>query len=506
MADRDKLDELYDVFDGRPEGSTRGNMAFLGRVTGSPSGIDGRFVLVNPVSVGGTEAEGEPATLTPDTTREIPVVVTGQIPAVGDDLICLDVANRWVAIKLGASDPCYYKCGTSSLPLGDVKLAVDGGDPIDLLLYADESGVISWVQFPDFAFVLECVEGDLVLTVQDADGSVVGPTGVVAHPFAATFNDDSHEYVLSGPEWWPEPGDPNCVFCGDPCGEICEGHSLAKSGWITDSNGTTPLLMGPFEDISGGAGVFKITNSALKQTFSPGDVLTSVPALDAEGNEQDPCLYLIDTVWYAHRFYCDGSGFDGAIKVELLASAGVGPFGGGTGCGEVEIPTGNYWITNSPDTSEDTYLVLGVGTVTDIECDGKFMTGTVTWPAFGGSPSVIPPLPDPPLTATVRIPLFAVRPEFCCDPLAIPRRDLKLTVVGVGEFTLVYHQEGPGWYDETETYLLECVVVPGVSRSMSFGSVGTAWAVNEAASWAVPYHLQFDGFPSGTAYVDEIPE
>jgi hypothetical protein len=70
----------------------------------------GTFMMVNPVSVFGAEAEGGAAVTSADTTVEVPVYLVGPgVPRAGDRLVCRFVDYRWVAerhVPRGNTNPC----------------------------------------------------------------------------------------------------------------------------------------------------------------------------------------------------------------------------------------------------------------------------------------------------------------------------------------------------------------------------------------------------------------
>jgi hypothetical protein len=79
---------------------------FVGRVyaiQSVPSTADAYFA-VHPVSVLGTEAEGNPGALVVNSSATAFVYVIGpSAPKVGDDLVCRFIGNRWVADKSAGS-------------------------------------------------------------------------------------------------------------------------------------------------------------------------------------------------------------------------------------------------------------------------------------------------------------------------------------------------------------------------------------------------------------------
>jgi hypothetical protein len=82
--------------------------AFVGRITADSSTATNpsRFYSVNPVSVLGSEGEGNHGSLSVDSSTSVLVYVVGpHAPAVGDDVICRLVSNRWVAERMSKSQP-----------------------------------------------------------------------------------------------------------------------------------------------------------------------------------------------------------------------------------------------------------------------------------------------------------------------------------------------------------------------------------------------------------------
>jgi hypothetical protein len=66
----------------------------------------GQYFSVHPVDVSGPEQEAGAGVLTTDASRTFLVDVVGSKPAVaGDYLICRFVGNRWVADRMGTSQP-----------------------------------------------------------------------------------------------------------------------------------------------------------------------------------------------------------------------------------------------------------------------------------------------------------------------------------------------------------------------------------------------------------------
>jgi hypothetical protein len=63
------------------------------------------FFDSHPVRLSGTETEGGAGTVTADTTKALPLLVLGQVPAVGDNLPARLINGVWVAERRGSSGP-----------------------------------------------------------------------------------------------------------------------------------------------------------------------------------------------------------------------------------------------------------------------------------------------------------------------------------------------------------------------------------------------------------------
>jgi hypothetical protein len=85
----------------------QGEPAFVGRVTTAHPVVD-HFLLVNPVTVLGTEGEGNAPARTVDTSVSVPVLAIGPgVPATGDDVDCHHVDYRWVVGHKGNVCPSH---------------------------------------------------------------------------------------------------------------------------------------------------------------------------------------------------------------------------------------------------------------------------------------------------------------------------------------------------------------------------------------------------------------
>jgi hypothetical protein len=84
-----------------PPPTSTGSRAFMGRVTTTAPAV-GKFMLVQPQSVLGTETEGGSATITDLGSTPTPVYLVGPgVPATGDQVIARWSDWRWVARKRG---------------------------------------------------------------------------------------------------------------------------------------------------------------------------------------------------------------------------------------------------------------------------------------------------------------------------------------------------------------------------------------------------------------------
>jgi hypothetical protein len=71
---------------------------YVGRVISVPAGSTPPVYLdTHPVTIAGDEVAGGGATLTPDATRTVPVLVLGSLPSPGQDVVAKNVLGRWVA-------------------------------------------------------------------------------------------------------------------------------------------------------------------------------------------------------------------------------------------------------------------------------------------------------------------------------------------------------------------------------------------------------------------------
>jgi hypothetical protein len=88
-----------------PRYQSPGAATMVGQVvTASPA--VGKFMLVNPVSVFGTEGEGNTGVTTANTGVTVPVYLVGPgVPKTGDMLVCRFVDYRWVAERKKVATP-----------------------------------------------------------------------------------------------------------------------------------------------------------------------------------------------------------------------------------------------------------------------------------------------------------------------------------------------------------------------------------------------------------------
>ncbi len=104
----------------RPLPGGQGRAAFVGQVVSPSSKIGvGKFLMVVPVTVFGTDQEGAPGVITIDSSEPIPVYLVGpDLAQTGDLLICRRVDHRWVAER-DATQPFGFTlpgCPCTNLP------------------------------------------------------------------------------------------------------------------------------------------------------------------------------------------------------------------------------------------------------------------------------------------------------------------------------------------------------------------------------------------------------
>jgi hypothetical protein len=103
---RTRLDRDGSELSRQPVGPRPGGPpVFVGQVVAHPllPTATNVYYSVNPVSILGTEGEGNAPVLLVDTTTTVLVCVLGtQAPSLGDNLICRYEGNRWVAERYGS--------------------------------------------------------------------------------------------------------------------------------------------------------------------------------------------------------------------------------------------------------------------------------------------------------------------------------------------------------------------------------------------------------------------
>ena len=155
----------------------------------SASISSGKFIAMHPVDVTGVESEAAAGSLAVDSSRTFFAYVVGSVPpAVGDYLVCRFVGNRWVAERMGESNPGVVVPGcpcsrspavlymTASNPNSNnhilqSSVLVYGPTPAQLLpMDIGQSAYLSESQFQDlstgdwFWYYLSCYLGYYVLT------------------------------------------------------------------------------------------------------------------------------------------------------------------------------------------------------------------------------------------------------------------------------------------------------------------------------------------------------
>lgn len=136
IAIRDKLIDLGDRIENRRASRSEATAAFLGEVVDGGSMPDGpeKFYLLRATDIDGSEHEGSLPTFAADELRDIPVIVLGSTPVVGDLLTAYAIGGRWIAQKGIASTSCQPQIpGCGSTYYGDngtVTDAINGTQPI----------------------------------------------------------------------------------------------------------------------------------------------------------------------------------------------------------------------------------------------------------------------------------------------------------------------------------------------------------------------------------------
>lgn len=118
-----KINEVEDWMEQGRSDRISSIRTFVGKVVRSPivgTGI-GRYLAVNPVTILGSEIEGESGTLIEDTNTTIIVFDIGAtIPSPGDRLVCRFIDHRWITRLDGRSQPSTAQllgCNCTSAPL-----------------------------------------------------------------------------------------------------------------------------------------------------------------------------------------------------------------------------------------------------------------------------------------------------------------------------------------------------------------------------------------------------
>lgn len=129
----------------------------------------GRFVTVNPVTIGGDEIEGGPASLTVDSSADVIADWLGPgAPAVGKDVLVESTANRWVAWSSGTASTC-VPCDPCCIPKRNLTVTwtngQSGGGATGLIW----DGATTWASPRGssgiFGYEFACKAGKVVFTV-----------------------------------------------------------------------------------------------------------------------------------------------------------------------------------------------------------------------------------------------------------------------------------------------------------------------------------------------------
>jgi hypothetical protein len=129
QADARSREELGfgDVYAAVP--TSQGSPRFLGEVIRAGGGGSNCVHLVRPVRLDGPEAEGFVPGISADAARVVPVVVIGdRVPAVGELLMAVAVAGRWIAEAGGSHETLAVACSPCAIP--SKNLVVSWTNPI----------------------------------------------------------------------------------------------------------------------------------------------------------------------------------------------------------------------------------------------------------------------------------------------------------------------------------------------------------------------------------------
>lgn len=188
---RDDFEEIRRSI--RPRASGLQSTMFVGRIVdrGAMPTTTGRFVAVNPVTIGGDESEGGAGSLTVDSGVDVIADWLGPgAPAAGGNVMVESVANRWVAWTSGSASTC-VPCDPCCIPKRNLAMSYVNG-----LTGSGSAGMLwdggkAWTSPITgtgvlFSARLECVAGRTVFSV------MLYSSRAAATP-AATYTSDGSE-------------------------------------------------------------------------------------------------------------------------------------------------------------------------------------------------------------------------------------------------------------------------------------------------------------------------
>lgn len=485
----------------------RGSDRFVGQVTTGgtlPTCVPCVYIL-NPVQLGGSETEGGAGSNAVDSTRQIPVVVLGHAPSIGDKLIAHSAGGRWVAER-GGAPPAH--CGSACFVCGGIYIT--GGtitdaqgthaiDPVtkqtDVICYpvpscvdcqagctpttgsgaywytigcADDHLIVSQHMYGYFirATTTQCVPSCCATLTANLNPCGSGDCNVATRSFSVPVTCGDDTVTASGTTTWP-PLTGNSV-----AGDIgfTNGPETAFSVSLDiEKPGTGPCVCGPSCAQCGG---FNIGGDVAVQ-------VNNAYGVTASFSEPQGTLLFIKQI-FGCCDHGDGSGFQYPLPYIFAQVA----------CTFIQ-----FWLEIPPAGTPIPMTVTYDSLTVDCNADTVVFTWTGITISFHCPPTM--GVPDgcegtcDSIVAT--FPIENREHRTCCSPCGIPQKDLTLTI-GATTTTLAYNAVAGTWSDGTHS--LSCADGPiGL-----FG--GGTWDLDPSSITCDPLHLVFTSGAT-TAYVDE---
>lgn len=334
-------------------------------------------------------------------------------------------------------DSCYVSCGNLKIPATDLTVVttfVDSGSGFTSTLpyTLSDTGIPSWGSvgmgitcdsnraiFHSGTVGVICNLPVQVISANPFHGQVKN----FISPFPAICQGSRTIWDIYGPDWWPEPGVGGCVSCY-PC-QTCGGRFGVKSGSIHDDNGTHELK--PWSEVSEHLGVQP--NSGLYSEpiswIAPSGFYFNYPFGNCNFSGWT-CVSTPVPIRYQYMVQCWS-------ETELRVGVWINKIynvcaAGGT----YRIVSPDHPECESPDYN------LEFTSIVSATCHPRNLTGQVS--SWMKNLGIL--LNPPSLSASVSLDSEAPRPQICCQPCPIPKKDLTLTVRGAnintGEYTTQY--------------------------------------------------------------------